>query len=107
LVAAYGRDEVGNPRKLAMQKNILVAHVVRSFHTAYEAFISRFESQPGKHDVSAYWNRVADLNCAKDVEAILHGQEGSSGLIVFTTYDHGTLLNLKGVAFESRATRKR
>jgi hypothetical protein len=79
-----------------MQKNILVHDVVRSFHTSYQAFVSRFESQLGKHDVSAYWHSVADPNRAKDVEAILRGQEGSSGLMVFTTYDHGTLLNIKG-----------
>ena len=85
-----------------MQKDIGVEHVVRSFHTAYEAFIARFESQLGNHNVSAYWNSVADPNRAKDGEAILRGQEGSSGLMVFTTYDHGTLLNIKGAPQKAR-----
>jgi uncharacterized protein (DUF302 family) len=85
-----------------MQKSILVDHVVRSFHTEYEAFIARFESQLGKHDVSAYWDSVADPNRAKDGEAILRGQEGSSGLMIFTTYDHGTLLNIKGIPQKAR-----
>lgn len=85
-----------------MQKNISVGHVVRSFKTPYETFISRFENQLGKHDISAYWNFLADPSRAKDVETILQGQEGSSGLMVFTTYDHGALLNIKGAPVKAR-----
>ena len=85
-----------------MQKNISVGHIVRCFQTPYEGFISRFESRLGKHDVSAYWNILADLNRAQEVETILRGQEGSSGLMVFTTYDHGALLNIKGVPGKAR-----
>ncbi len=73
-----------------MDNKISVNHVVRSFQTTYEAFVSRFESQLGRDDISAYWDLVADPDRAKDGEAFLQRQEGSSGLILFTTYDHGT-----------------
>lgn len=79
-----------------MDNQISVNHVVRSFQTAFETFISRFESQLGRHDISAYWGLVADPSRAKDVEAALQRQEGRSGLMLFTTYDHGALLNIKG-----------
>ena len=85
-----------------MQSNISVNHVVRSFQTPYDAFISRFESQLGRHDTSAYWSSVADPGRAKDVEAILQGQEGSSGFMMFTTYDHGEFLNIKGAPRKAR-----
>jgi uncharacterized protein (DUF302 family) len=85
-----------------MENKISVSHVVRSFPTPYEAFISRFESQLGRHDVSAYWDLVADPNRANEVEAILQRQEGSSGLMLFTTYDHGPLLTIKGAPRKAR-----
>ncbi len=56
----------------------------------------------GRHDVSAYWDLVADPNRANEVEAILQRQEGSSGLMLFTTYDHGPLLTIKGAPRKAR-----
>jgi uncharacterized protein (DUF302 family) len=85
-----------------VQNRISVDHIVRSFQTAYEVFISRLESQLGKHDVAAYWSLIGDPARARDVEAILHGQEGSSGLMIFTTYDHGALLSTKGSPRKAR-----
>ena len=85
-----------------MDNKISVNHVVSSFQTTYETFISRFESRLGRHDISAYWDLVADPDRAKDGEAVLRRQEGSSGLMLFTTYDHGTLLNIKGAQRKAR-----
>jgi uncharacterized protein (DUF302 family) len=85
-----------------MENKISVDHVVRSFQTPYETFISRFESQLGRHDLSAYWHLVADPDRAKDVEAALQRQAGSSGLMLFTTYDHGPLLNIKRAPRKAR-----
>ena len=48
------------------------------------------EQHVGRDDISAYWDLVADPDRAKDGEAVLQRQEGSSGLMLFTTYDHGT-----------------
>jgi uncharacterized protein (DUF302 family) len=79
-----------------MPNTISVNHVVYSFQTQYEAFIARFESQLGRHDVSAYWDLVSDPDRAQEVEEILQRQEGASGLMVFSTYDHGALLTIKG-----------
>jgi uncharacterized protein (DUF302 family) len=85
-----------------MDNKISVTHVVRSSETTYETFISRFESHLGRHDISAYRDLLADPNRAKDVEAILERQEGSSGLMLFNTYDHGALLSIKGSPRKAR-----
>jgi uncharacterized protein (DUF302 family) len=85
-----------------MDNKISVIHVIRSFQTTYETFTSRFESHLGRHDISAYWDLLADPTRAKDVEGVLQRQEGSSGLMLFTTYDHGALLIIKGAPRKAR-----
>jgi uncharacterized protein (DUF302 family) len=85
-----------------MLNNISINHVVRSFQTTYQTFISRFESQLGRHDISAYRNLLADPERSKDVEAVLQRQEGASGLMLFSFYDHGALLSIKGSGRKAR-----
>lgn len=85
-----------------MHKDISVNHVVRSFQTPYDAFISRFESQLGRHEISAYRDLLGDPNRVKDVEAVLQRQEGANGLMLFTLYDHGALLSIKGSPRKAR-----
>lgn len=85
-----------------MDNRISVDHIVLSFQTPLEDFLSLFESQLGRHDVSAYWDLVADANRAAEAEAVLQRQEGSSRLMLFTTYDHGILLNIKGAPRKAR-----
>ena len=78
-----------------MMKAIAVTHVTESRKCDFDAFIERFESQLGTHDISAYRNRLGDTNAPGEVEAILKSQEGSSGLMLFSSYDHGALLSIK------------
>jgi uncharacterized protein (DUF302 family) len=85
-----------------MHNQISVNHVVRSFQTTYDAFVSRLESQLGRHDISAYSNLLVDPNRAKDAEAVLRRQEGPSGLMLFSFYDHGALLSIKGSPRKAR-----
>jgi uncharacterized protein (DUF302 family) len=85
-----------------MDSQISINHVARSFQVTFEDFTSRFERQLGRHDISAYYDLVADPNRAKEAEAVLLRQEGSSGLMLFNTYDHGTLLNIKGAPRKAR-----
>ena len=85
-----------------MHKHISVIHVVQSTQTPYDAFISRFESQLGRHDISAYWNLLGDPDRTKEAEAVLQQQEGTNGLMLFTFYDHGTLLRIKGSPRKAR-----
>ncbi len=85
-----------------MPNDISVNHIVRSFQTPYEAFISRFESQLGRHDISAYSNLLGDNNRAKDAAAVLQRQEGANGLMLFSFYDHGALLSIKGSPRKAR-----
>jgi hypothetical protein len=49
-----------------MPNDISVNHIVRSFQTPFDAFISRFESQLGRHDISAYSSLLGDNDRAKD-----------------------------------------
>ena len=85
-----------------MQKEISVVHVFQSFPTPYDTFISRFESRLGRHDIAAYGNLLDDPGRMKDVEAALQKQEGVDGFMLFTSYDHGALLNIKGTPRHAR-----
>lgn len=85
-----------------MHKDISVNHVVHSFQTPYDPFISRFESQLGRHEISAYRDLLGDPNRVKDVEAVLQRQEGANGLMLFTLYDHGAFLSIKGSPRKAR-----
>jgi uncharacterized protein (DUF302 family) len=85
-----------------MPNDISVNHIVRSFQTPYDAFISRFERQLGQHDISAYSDLLGDNDRAKEAEAVLHRQEGASGLMLFSVYDHGALLSIKGSPRKAR-----
>ena len=80
-----------------MINNIAVNHITYSTKTGFEAFTSKFESQLGCHDIAQYQMLLKIPNSAKEVEKILHAQEGSSELMLFSTYDHGALLAIKGV----------
>lgn len=81
---------------------ITVNHVTYSSDTSFEAFTSALESQLGHHDISAYQRQLKNPKEAKDVEKILHAQEGSSGFMLFSTYDHGALLAIKGAPQKAR-----
>jgi uncharacterized protein (DUF302 family) len=79
-----------------------VNHIVLSFQTPYDSFVSRFENQLGRHDISAYSNLLVDPNRARDAEAVLQRQEGPNGLMLFSFYDHGALLSIKGSPRKAR-----
>jgi uncharacterized protein (DUF302 family) len=85
-----------------MYRDISVKHVIHSLQTPYDAFISQFESHLGRHDISAYRNLLGDPSRAKEVEAVLQRQEGTNGLMLFTSYDHGALLSIKGAPRKAR-----
>jgi hypothetical protein len=76
-----------NRKEDNMMKAIAVTHVTESRKCDFDAFIERFESQLGTHDISAYRNRLGDTNAPGEVEAILKSQEGSSGLMLFSSDD--------------------
>jgi len=79
----------------SVNQTISVNHVTFSTKTPYETFVDKFESQLGHHNISAYQNLLNDPKKTTEVENILHGQEGSSGLMIFAVYDHGALLMIK------------
>jgi len=85
-----------------MQKSIPVIHITESRKCDFNSFIKRFENQLGRHDISAYQNTLKSPGAAREVEAVLKSQEGSSGLMLFSSYDHGELLNIKGAPQKAR-----
>lgn len=80
-----------NPQSKAIQ----VMHVTYKTRAKFEDVVSRLEAQLGRHDVLAYQELVKDPKKAKDVEKIIAAQAGSSGLMIFAIYDHGSLLTIK------------
>ena len=80
-----------------MPNDISVNHIVRSVPRRTTTRLSPgLQSQLGRHDISAYSNLLGDYNRAKDAEAVLQRQEGANGLVLFSVYDHGALLSIKG-----------
>lgn len=76
-------------------KTIKISHVTYSPANGFEDFTSKLEKQLGHHNISAYQGLLADKNNNEKVKKILEAQEGSSGLMLFSSYDHGALLNIK------------
>ena len=52
-------------------KAIAVTHVTESRKCDFDAFIERFESQLGTHDISAYRNRLGDSNAPGEVRGYI------------------------------------
>lgn len=85
-----------------MKKTFAVTHVTESRKSDFDTFIKRFENQLGIHDSSAYLDNLDGVGGASEVEVVLKSQEGSSGLMLFSCYDHGKLLTIKGVPQRAR-----
>ncbi len=79
-----------------------MTHATYSPNVSFEKFTANFESQCGVNDVSAYKKLLADPEKRKAAEAVIAGQAGRSGFMIFATYDHGALLNLKGAPRKAR-----
>jgi uncharacterized protein (DUF302 family) len=101
IIPSSGLD-ASEKKPVMMNQTIPVSHVSYSTNTSFEAFISKFESQLGHHDLSSYQNLLKDPTQAKEVEKTIHAQEGSSGFMIFAIYDHGALLAFKGTPQKAR-----
>jgi uncharacterized protein (DUF302 family) len=75
---------------------ISVTHVKYSPNLGFEEFTANFENQCGVHDIKAYQTLLADPGKKSTAENVIDAQAGSSGFMIFATYDHGALLNIKG-----------
>jgi len=72
-----------------------VTHVKYSPNLSFEDFTANFERQCGVHDVKAYQTLLADPEKKSTAETVIDAQAGPSGFMIFATYDHGALLNIK------------
>ena len=87
-----------------MIKTIQVRHVSESAKVEFDAFTKGFESQLGRHDISAYEHLLRKPDAAQEVETVIKSQEGKSGFMLFTSYDHGALLScIKGKGSPTKA----
>jgi uncharacterized protein (DUF302 family) len=89
-------------KEKTMEKTVGIKHVRCSSDISYEEFITKFEDQLGRHDQSLYQGLLGNSKSVKEVERILEHQEGSSGLMLFMIFDHGTLLQIKGAPRKAR-----
>ncbi len=74
---------------------IIVTHKKYSSDARFEDFTRRFESRCGIHEGEAYAALLADPKKRERVEKIIGEQAGASGFMIFASYDHGALLNIK------------
>jgi uncharacterized protein (DUF302 family) len=72
-----------------------VTHVKYSPNLSFEDFTANFEGQCGVHDINAYQTLLTDPEKKSTVEKVIAAQAGPSGFMIFATYDHGALLNIK------------
>jgi len=81
---------------------ISVAHVKYSPNLSFEDFTANFERQCGVHDARAYQSLLADPEEKSTAEKVIGAQAGPSGFMIFATYDHGALLNIKGAPTKAK-----
>jgi uncharacterized protein (DUF302 family) len=72
-----------------------VTHVEYSPNLSFEDFTANFEGQCGVHDIKAYQNLLTDPEKKRTAETNIGAQAGPSGFMIFATYNHGALLNIK------------
>lgn len=75
---------------------VAVKHVEHSPNLSFADFTANFEARCGRHDITAYQTLLIDPENKSTIERVIGTQEGSSGFMIFATYDHGSLLNIKG-----------
>ncbi len=73
-----------------------VTHVKYSPNLSFEDFTANFEAQCGVHNIQAYQTLLADPEKKGTAEKVIAAQAGPSGFMIFATYNHGALLNIKG-----------
>lgn len=96
------RQGVATTKRMTYMKTITISHVKYSPTNGFEDFTSKLEKQLGQHESSAYQLLLTDPNNKEKVKKILEAQEGSSGLMLFSSYDHGALLNIKNGPHKAR-----
>ena len=83
-------------------KTIAISHVTYSPANGFEDFTSKLEQQLGQHKIEDYQHLLTDPNNKEKVKKILEAQEGRSGLMLFSSYDHGALLSIKNTSSKVR-----
>jgi uncharacterized protein (DUF302 family) len=96
VFASLFGDNAASAKEMSTVTILSVTHVKYSPNLSFEHFMANFEGQCGLHDVKAYQNLLADPEKKSSAEKVIGAQAGPSGFMIFATYDHGALLNIKG-----------
>ena len=83
----YSSKEAQGLERPAMS-TVSIKHLAYSPNISFEDFTANFPKLCGTHDIKAYQNLL-------NSPAQKGSMEGPSGFMIFATYDHGTLLNIK------------
>ena len=82
-------------KEISSVTTLSVTHVEYSPNLSFEDFTANFEGQCGVHDIKAYRNLLTDREKKSTAEEVIGAQAGPSDFMIFATYDHGALLNIK------------
>ncbi len=72
-----------------------VKHLNYSPNISFEDFTGNLIKLCGTHDIKAYQNLLSEPSQSESAVKAISAMEGSSGFMIFATYDHGALLNIK------------
>lgn len=78
----------------------VVEHIRLTTAKSFDEVRAALERQLGRFDASAYQSLAAGESVEK-VKSKIEAMAGSSGLMLFATHDHGTLLRLVGLTHKA------
>lgn len=94
LFASFGVI-AATAKEISTVTTVSITHVTYSPNLSFESFTANLEGQCGIHDIKSYQNLLTDPLKKNTVENVIGEQAGPSGFMIFATYDHGSLLNIK------------
>jgi len=95
-IAAGPASSVGGDGAEASRTVTSTTHVNYKTAKSFAAVTADLEKQLGKFDPSIYGPSAGGKIDPAEIEAKSRAMEGSSGLMIFAKYEHGSLLALKG-----------
>ena len=93
-LAAANSAVAENAEGLSMN-TVPVQHVVYTPNISFEDFTAKFIKLCGTHNIKAYESLLNEPAQRASAVKAIGAMEGSSGFMIFATYDHGALLNVK------------
>jgi uncharacterized protein (DUF302 family) len=96
LTLAVANSTVAESAERLAMNTVPIEHVVYSTNISFEEFTANFTKLCGTHHVEAYESLLSDPAQSASAVKAIGAMQGSSGFMIFATYDHGALLSVKG-----------